>query len=514
MNGAEALVRTLHAGGVDVCFANPGTSEMQFVDALDRTRLMRCVLGLFEGVVTGAADGYGRMTGKPAVSLLHLGAGLSNASANLHNAKRARTPMLNLVGEHASWHIRHDPPLASDIAGLAAPVSDVVMTSTSVEALAAEGAQALAEACSWPGRIATLIAPGDHGWDEGGKIADPIAPRGPAHVAEAALADAAQALDGTAPTLILIGGHALTSPRSRAAAQAIAAKTGARVMCPTSFRRIDRGGGTAGIDRLPYVVDLALEALAPFERAILIEAVEPPAFFGYPGKPSLFLPEGCQVTRLADFGEDGPGALLALADRIGADLSENFETPARPERPQPGTLTPETLAAAIGATAQEGAIYVDESITQGRGIYPALAGAPAHSWLPITGGAIGIGPPMAVGAAIACPERPVIGLQADGSAMYTIQALWTAAREQTNVTYVILANRSYEILKHELARTGANPGPSALALVDLDRPVLDFCQIARGMGVEATATDCPAELAKLLDWAPTQPGPYLIECRL
>ncbi|MEO0428548.1 MAG: acetolactate synthase large subunit [Pseudomonadota bacterium] len=514
MNGAEALVRTLHAGGVDVCFANPGTSEMQFVDALDRTRLMRCVLGLFEGVVTGAADGYGRMTGKPAVSLLHLGAGLSNAAANLHNAKRARTPMLNLVGEHASWHIRHDPPLASDIAGLAAPVSDVVLTSTSPEALAAEGAQALAEALSWPGRIATLIAPGDHGWDDGGRVAEPIAPCGPAPVSDDTLAEAANALDGSEPALILIGGHALTSPESRAAAQAIAAKTRAQVMCPTSFRRIDRGGGRPRIDRLPYVVDLALEKLARFKRAVLVEAVEPPAFFGYPGKPSLFLPEDCAVTQLAGFGDDGPGALLALAELLGAATPSHHSAGPLPERPQPGRLTPETLAAAIGATAPEGAIYVDEGITQGRGIYPALAGAPEHSWLPITGGAIGIGPPMAVGAAIAAPDRPVIALQADGSAMYTIQALWTAAREQTNVTYLIFANRSYEILKHELARTGANPGPSALALVDLDRPVLDFCQIARGMGVDASATDCPAELAKLLDWAPQQPGPYLIECRL
>ncbi|MEM8818937.1 MAG: acetolactate synthase large subunit [Pseudomonadota bacterium] len=514
MNGAEALVRTLHAGGVDVCFANPGTSEMQFVDALDRTRLMRCVLGLFEGVVTGAADGYGRMTGKPSVSLLHLGAGLSNASANLHNAKRARTPMLTLVGEHASWHIRHDPPLASDIAGLAAPVSDWVHTANSVETLAADGAQALSEALSWPGRSATLIAPGDTGWDPGGILADPVPPRGPSPVGEEAIAGAATALDGSEPAVLFIGGHALTSPKSRALAQAIAAKTGAKLLCPTSFRRIDRGAAQAGIDRLPYAVDLALETLAPYRRAILIETVEPPAFFGYPGKPSLFLPEGCEVISLAGFGEDGPGAIAALAERLGASPPDTPAAPKPPETPQPGSLTPETLAAAIGSVPVEHAIYVDEGITSGRAIYPSLAGAPPHSWLPITGGAIGIGPPMAVGAAIACPDRPVIALQADGSAMYTIQALWTAAREQTNVTYLVFANRSYAILKHELARTGANPGPSALALVDLDRPTLDFVAMARGMGVEGTATECPAELAKLLAWAVNEPGPYLIECRL
>ncbi|MEO0818862.1 MAG: acetolactate synthase large subunit [Pseudomonadota bacterium] len=514
MNGAESLVRTLHAGGVEVCFANPGTSEMQFVDALDRTRLIRCVLGLFEGVATGAADGYARMAGKPAVTLLHLGAGLSNASANLHNAKRARTPMVNLVGEHASWHLDYDPPLASDIAGLAAPVSDWVGTSRSVSAIAADGAAALAAAQSWPGKIATLIAPGDHGWDEGGVVADPVVPDGPTPISEDALSEAVQLLDGAEPTLLFVGGHALGDPQTLALAHGIAAKTGAELLCPTSFRRIDRGGGGPGIDRLIYTVDLALDRLAHIRRAVFVEAKAPVAFFGYPGKPSLLLPEGCKTLTLADFGQDGPAAIAALADRLGARPPASFAAPPLPVRPQPGMLTPETLAAAIASVSVEGAIYVDEGITAGRAIYPALAGAPAHSWIPITGGAIGIGPPLAAGAAIACPDRPVIALQADGSAMYTIQALWTQARENLNVTTVVFANRSYEILKHELARTGANPGPSALSLVDLDRPELDFASMARGMGVEAVRVDCPALLAEELAAATARPGPYLIEARL
>ncbi|MEM8596568.1 MAG: acetolactate synthase large subunit, partial [Pseudomonadota bacterium] len=478
-----------------------------------RTRLMRCVLGLFEGVVTGAADGYGRIARKPAVSLLHLGAGLSNASANLHNAKRARTPMLNLVGEHASWHVQYDPPLASDIAGLAGPVSHWVHTATDVSSLAADGAAALAAARSWPGRVATLIAPGDKGWDMGGQTAEPLAPEGPAAPDPEAVEAAARALSGGGG-LLFIGGHALERPETRALAAAIAAATGAQVLCPTSFRRIDRGGDTPGIERLPYAVDIALERLKGVRAAVLVETVRPPAFFGYPGKPSLLLPEGCETVTLADFGTDGPAALAMLAERLGATAAPAGPGPASPPRPQPGALTPETLAAAIGSVAVEDAIYIDEGITSGRAIYPALAGAPAHSWLPITGGAIGIGPPMAVGAAVAAPERPVIGLQADGSAMYTIQALWTAAREQLNVTWIVFANRTYEILKHELARTGANPGPSALALVDLDRPALDFVSLARGHGVDGEAVDCPAALAARLEWAVKQPGPYLIEARL
>ena len=513
VNGAESVVRSLHGAGVEVCFANPGTSEMQFVDALDRTALLRCVLGLFEGVVTGAADGYARMAGKPAVSLLHLAPGLANGGANLHNARKARTPMLTLVGDHAVGHGAYDPPLAADVEGAAGPFADWVRTARTTQGFAADAMDALGAATGRPGRGAVLIAPADLGWDEGGALAPPPSPDGPAALDEALLSEAARALDGAEPALILVGGAVVEDPRALARLRDVAAHTGATLMAPTANRRIERGAGLAPIDRVPYQVDAALEVLARFGRAVLIDAAPPVAFFAYPGRPSLLLPEGCAVTLLCGPDGDGPAAAAALAEAVGAPQAPTADAP-RPDVPAAGAITPGSLAQAVAATLPEGAIVVDESITAGREIYGASAGAPPMSWLSITGGAIGIGPPLAAGAAVACPDRPVLALQADGSAMYTVQALWTQAREGLNVTTVILANRTYAILKHELVRVGANPGPRALGMLDLDRPALDFVSLARGMGVPARRVECALDLARAIQDAVAEPGPFVIEAAL
>jgi acetolactate synthase-1/2/3 large subunit len=512
--GAEALVRTLHAAGVRTCFANPGTSEMQFVSALDRTGLIRCVLCLFEGVASGAADGYARMTGRPAATLLHLGPGLANAGANIHNARKAASPMVNLVGEHAQRHLAHDAPLTADIAGLAAPLSHWVRTARSAAGIAADGAEAVAEARSWPGRIATLVAPGDTGWEPGGRVAEPLPPRGPREIDAEALEAAAAALEAPGRTLLYVGGAALADRGALALARAIAERTGSDLLAPTSNARIERGAGIAPVDRVPYAIDLALERLAPHARAVLVGAPAPVGFFAYPGRPSLMLPEGCDAVPLAAPDQDPRAALALLAERIGARPGPLPAPPARPGRPAPGRLDPDSLAAAIGHALPEGAIVADEGISAGRGVWAATAGAPTHTWLALTGGAIGIGPPLATGAAVACPDRPVVAIQADGSAMYTIQALWTQAREGLNVTTVILANRAYASLEQELHRVGANPGPSALSLLDLSRPDLDFVALARGHGVEAARVDCPALLADTLSAAVRTPGPTLIEAVL
>ncbi|MGY6633083.1 MAG: acetolactate synthase large subunit [Alkalilacustris sp.] len=511
MNGAESLVRTLHGAGVEVCFANPGTSEMQFVDALDRTNLMRCVLGLFEGVVTGAADGYARMAGKPAVTLLHLAPGLANAGANMHNARKARTPMLNLVGDHAVRHLAYDAPLTGDVAGAAAPFSDWVRTATHAASIAQDAADGLAAALSKPGRVATLIAPADIGWDEGGVVAAPVTPQAPRALDQGTLDAAAAALGPD--TLILVGGAVLEDPATLALLAGIRERTGAALMAPTSNRRMERGAGRVNLPKIPYPVDMALKVLGRFRRAILIEAQAPVAFFAYPDRPSLLLPEGCEVVQLAHFDQDGPAAVAALAEACGARPHTPPDAQA-PEAPGPGPITPDRLAAAITAALPEGAIVVDESITAGGGIFPMGAGAPAASWLSLTGGAIGIGPPLALGAAMACPDRPVVALQADGSAMYTIQALWTQAREGANVTTVLLANRGYEILKQELSRVGANPGPSALSMLEMAGPEVDFVSLARGMGVPGQRVECAAELFRVLRAAVDTPGPYLIEAAL
>lgn len=513
MNGAESVLRSLHAGGVEVCFANPGTSEMQFVDALDRTKLMRCVLGLFEGVVTGAADGYARMARKPAVSLLHLAPGFANAAANLHNARKGRVPMLNLVGDHALRHQQYDAPLTADVAGACAPFSDWVRAGRDAGSFAADAMTALSVAQSKPGKVATLIAPADIGWDAGGRMAAPILPPAPAPLESRVLDAALAALESGERTVFLAGNSVLEDPAAMALLHGIAEKTGADILAPTSNRRIERGQGHFAVKKIPYPIDLALETLAPYRRAILIEAMPPVAFFAYPGKPSLLLPVDCHSVPLAGLDGDGPAAIAALADRIGAK-------PARarpremPAAPQPGGITLKTLGAALAHALPEQAIVVDEAVSSGGATFPAGDSAPPNSWLAITGGSIGIGIPLSTGAAIGCPDRPVVTLQADGSAMYTIQALWTQAREQTNVTTIILANRAYQILKGELHNVGAQPGPEALSMLNLDRPALDFVSIAKGMGVPGKRVEDVVELMQLIKAVAKEPGPFLIEAAL
>lgn len=511
MNGAESVVRSLHAAGTEVCFANPGTSEMQFVDALDRTRLMRCVLGLFEGVVTGAADGYARMAGKPAATLLHLAPGFANGAANLHNARKARSPVLNLVGEHAVRHLGYDAPLSADLSGAVAPFSDWVRTGSSAATLARDAMEGWAAAASHPGAVATLILPADLGWDEGGVIAPTPSLRPAGMVSDETVARAAEALGPGA--VLLIGGTVLEDAQSLKLAAAIAQATGAAIMAPGANRRVEMGAGLPVIPRIPYPIDMALEALSGFDRAVLVEAVEPVAFFAYPGRPSLLLPPGCRTLTLAERAQDGRAALAALAELVGAKPWQGSDAPP-PQAPQAGPLNDFALSQAIASALPEGAIVVDEGITRGRDVGRLAAGAAPLSWLSITGGSIGIGVPLAAGASVACPDRPVVALQADGSAMYTLQGLWTQAREGLNVTTVIFANRSYEILKGELLRVGANPGPTALDMLDLRRPDLDFCALARGMGVPAQRVEDAAELHRAIAASVREPGPMLIEAML
>ncbi len=513
MNGAESVVRSLHAGGVDVCFANPGTSEMQFVDALDRTKLMHCVLGLFEGVVTGAADGYARMAGKPAVTLLHLAPGFANAAANLHNARKARVPMVNLVGDHALRHQQYDAPLSADVAGACAPFSDWVKSGTDAGSFAADAMQALAVANSSPNRIATLIAPADIGWDEGGQMAPVVASNAPAKLDEDALSGAIAALDSGERTIIIAGNSVLEDVSALALLHGIADKTGADIIAPTSNRRQERGQGRVPLAKIPYPINMALKVLAPYKRAILVETVPPVAFFAYPDRPSLLLPADCDTTTLVSVDGDGPAALAALADRLGASAAKPRDT-AMPARPQPGAITLKNIAAALANALPQDAIIIDEAVSSGGDTFPAGDAAKPNSWLALTGGSIGIGIPLSAGAAIACPDRPVITLQADGSAMYTIQGLWTQAREGSNVTTIILANRAYEILKGELHNVGAQPGPDALSMLNLDRPHLDFVAMAQGMGVPGRRVDDVADLMQAIEDAAREPGPYLIEAML
>jgi acetolactate synthase-1/2/3 large subunit len=512
MNGAESLVRTMVKGGVDVCFTNPGTSEMHFVAALDRVEGMRCVLGLFEGVVTGAADGYFRMKRKPASTLLHLGPGLANGLANLHNAKKAHSGIVNIVGQHATYHIGYNAPLTSDIEGLARPMSAWVRTSPDAKSVAADGAAAIAAARTPPGQIATLILPADTAWTEADGAAETPETPQPQKPANEAVVAAAKALkEGGASAMLFMGGRALRAKGLELAGK-IAAKTGCKVQAAGGTARIERGAGRVPVLRLHFVVETALEMLKGTKQMILVGAKAPAAFFAYPGKPSVLVPVGCVVPTLCPVDGDPIGSLEALAAELGA-LNEKPKVAEakRPERPT-GKFTLDGLGQALGAAMPEGAIVIDESVTTGRGFFPFSVGAPPHDWLNNMGGSIGFGAPVAVGAAVACPDRKVICMIGDGSSMYTIQALWTMARENLDVCVLIFSNRNYKILYSQLADVGAaNPGPRAIDMLTLDRPTLQFTDLAKGMGVAAAKAHDLDELNKQLTYAMSTKGPYLID---
>ncbi len=511
MNGAESLMRTVAGAGLDVCFANPGTTEMQLVAALDSVPGIRAVLGLFEGVCTGAADGYARMSGRPALTLLHLGPGFANGIANLHNARRAHSPVVNLIGDHATWHLEADAPLTSDIESLARPVSGFVRTVKDAASLAADGAQAVAASLAPPGQVATLIIPQDCQWGDAAGPARALPGAEPAAVTDDAVAAADEALRGDAPALLLLGGTALGERGLRAAAR-LASATGCRVVHETFFARLERGGDLPGFERLPYFPERAAELLADYPRIVLAGARDPVVFFGYPGLRSRLAPETAERIALAAPGDDVPAALEALAERVGAPPSAAAGDPARVPVTPTGALGVGSLGRALAALQPEGAIVMDEGATSGLAYFGLASGAPRHTVLSLTGGAIGQGLPCAVGAAIACPERRVIAFQADGSGLYTVQALWTAAREELDVTTVICANRAYRILQVELQRAGiAEPGPQARALTDLTHPAPDWVSISQGLGVPAVRVESADALVRELGRALSEPGPALIE---
>jgi len=509
--GAQALLRTLVNAGVRVCFTNPGTSEMHFVAALDDVPEMRAVLTLFEGVATGAADGYARMTGHPAATLLHLGPGLGNGLANLHNARRARVPVVNIIGDHATYHVPFDAQLQSDIETVARNVSPgFVRTATDTARLPLDVVDAITAAVGPPGQVATLIVPADLSWTEGASPAQlPEAGRPPA-AADSVIREAADALRKGRRTAMLLGGAALHGAGLQLAGQ-LAAATGVTLLAEVFPTRIERGAGLPKVERLAYLAEMSQTQLRGFDHLVLVDAAPPVSFFAYPGKPSDLVPEGCAVHRLtAD--DDVVASLSALIELLDVGHWPIDAQPAhRPGLPD-GELTAGSVCQAVAALLPERAIVVDESLTSGAAFPSMSAGAPPHDVLTLTGGAIGMGLPLAVGASVACPDRPVIALQADGSAMYTMQALWTMAREQLDVTVVLLNNRSYGILNVELQRVGASGnGAASHHQLDLSSPPLDFVALAQGMGVPASRPTTAREFAVQLSNSLAEPGPHLIE---
>jgi acetolactate synthase-1/2/3 large subunit len=514
MNGAEALLNTLVDAGVEICFANPGTSEMQLVSAIGKTDAMRPVLCLFEGVVSGAADGYARMADKPAATLLHLGSGFSNSLANMHNARRAGSPIVNIVGDHASYHLQFDAPLTSDLPGITRWGSHWTEIANSPDDLSAAGARAVQASMRGNGQIATLVAPANYAWEDAAVSAPALPAPDPITVSADRLARVAAAIRSGKKTCVLLGGRALRE-ENLSQLGAVAEAHELTLMCTTFPTRLQRGAGRVPVQRLPYFAEQAAEALAPFEQLILLGTPAPVSFFAYPGKESWLTPDSCELIVLAEASEDIHGAVAGLTAELGVTAAPSVLQQHRQQEITDDALNPLTIGQIMTNEMPEGTIVSDEGATCGLAIYLCTEQAAAHDWLTLTGGAIGQGLPLALGASLACPDRKVVALQADGSAMYTIQALWSMAREKTDVTVVLLNNKSYAILNIELARVGAGePNAKTLSMLDLSNPDMDFSSIATGLGITATQARTSAEFREQFAEAMRTPGPRLIEAIL
>jgi len=510
-NGAESLVATLVESGVEVCFANPGTSEMHFVSALDRISGMRPVLCLFEGVVTGAADGYARMTGKPACTLLHLGPGFANGIANMHNARRAQSPMVNIVGDHATYHERYNAPLHSNIKGFAEAISHWVYRSRSPRTVAADAARAVQAARQAPGRVATLILPADTAWLPAERPSPRLEACPPSKVSQGAIDAAARALSNGKKTAVLMRGGVLHGSGLQAAGR-IVAQTGGTLFCDTFTPRLRTGAGSPVVELLPYRGKDILRRLGDFAQLLLVGAEPPVSFFAYPEQESWLTPPACEILTLSHPHEDGNEALAALAEAIGAPAMGIVAPFAPPTLPPHGPLTAESVMRTVAALLPENAIVTDEGITSTLPYTSLLSKAAPHEYLPITGGSIGDILPLSTGAAIAAPDRKVVCLEGDGSAMYTLQALWTQARERLDVITVIYANRSYAVLNQELRLVqAASRGERARSLLDLHDPSLDWLKLAEGMGVSAVRAETTQAFAGAFAAALRESGPRLIE---
>jgi acetolactate synthase-1/2/3 large subunit len=513
MNGADLLCDVLLANGVDVCFANPGTSEMHFVAALDRKPQMRCVLGLFEGVVTAAADGYARMADRPAATLLHCGPGLANGLANLHNARRARTPIVNVVGDHATYHLRYDAPLTSDIESLAGPMSHWVGRVADAGEVRAKAEEAYLAAVTHPG-VATLILPADTAWGEvAGQASAPVRLPGRPQAASEKIRAAAKALRGGGKAALILGGRAMRADALDIAGR-ISAGTGAALFTERAARW-ERGAGRVAPRPVPYNIELAVAAFREFDTVILIGGRIPVGFFAYPGKPGMLLPKRCAVIEMAGQEHDLKDALGMLADELALRSAAPASVSGFTARDLPsptGELNPDAISVAVARALPEGAIICEESITSAGRLAALAPTAAPHDHLPLTGGSIGIGIPLAAGASIACSDRKVVTLQADGSAMYTLQGLWTQARERLDVLTVIFSNRGYSILKGEMRNVGVNEfGRNARRMLEIDDPALDWCSLAGGLGVEAERAETAERFVKLFSAGLSKRGPFLIE---
>lgn len=511
MNGSNALINALQSAGVELCVTNPGTSEMHLLAALDQSAL-RCVLALQENVVTGIADGYGRLARKPAATLLHLGPGLANGLANLHNARRAHTPLINIVGDQARYHLHLDAPLTSDINGLARTVSKHVDTLNGAATVTRQTTQAVARAMQAPCGVGTLIVPADVAWNEvaaAGAAQTTVAAPSAAPTAHA-VTNAVEALRCGSSTTLLLGGD--ISARALQLASAIGKATGALVVCETFPTRIAHGAGICDIPRLPYLPEMSIDLLKNTQRLLLVGAVTPVSFFAYPGLPGTLVPADCQVTSLCPPAHPVDDTLVALTQALDIGAAPAPAPATMPPALGSGDFTPSAMARSIAALLPDNAIVVDEGITGGLEVFATTTQSPPHEWIIQGGGAIGWGLPAAAGAALACPDRKVLCLEGDGSGLYTLQALWTMARENLDVVTIIFANRQYAILQFEYLHVGHSQiGDKAMSQMRIDNPAVNYADLARALGVNAVTVTSIDDFNTQLAQALKRKGPFLIE---
>ena len=513
MNGAEIILKTAKDAGIEICFANAGTTELPIVAAFDSIRGIRPVLGLFEGVCTGAADGYGRMKQKPAMNLLHMGPGLANGIANLHNARRARTPVFNIIGDHASWHLSADAPLTMDIASIARTVSGWQRHSSSVKTLARDTVDAIE--ASLIGQISTLILPSDHQWSESNDVEISIPKFNFESIDLKIIEEAAKLIRKSRRPALILGGRALRKAGLDAVAR-IKAKTGCDLFMVTFPAYADRGAGLPALTRIPYFPKHARNMLSEYDAFVMVGTNEPVAFFGYKGGSSFYLSDEQKKLRIDTDRQDTCSALLSLAEELDAPTFSGVISPFLAEYKLPeipfGELNPEKMCAIIAALQPENCIMVEEGLMSAAKYHSFAANIKPHSYITITGGAIGQGMPCSLGAALACPDRQVINIEADGSAMYTLQALWTQARENTDVITLICSNRKYSTLEYEYLQAGYRKlGNNFLSLIQLDNPKIDWVGISRGMNIPAVSVNTSQELVSEMELALGEPGPHLIE---
>lgn len=515
MTGAQSLLETLVACGVDACFANPGTSELHLVAALQNDRRMRSVLCLFEGVATGAADGYSRIAGKPAATLLHLGPGLANGWANLHNAKKAKTPVINIVGDHATWHLPLGASLTSDLEGLSASISDWTKVSASTADIGVDVALAYQTAMAKGGQIATLVLPADTTWNKGGMTGKPLPPEKRNRISGGEIAKAIDTLKSGRRVAVLVTGDALIG-EGREACTRIAAKTGAKFFCHGLNRQMERGAGRMEFTRLSAWGQETLKVLADYDDLVIVGTGQPVLSFAHPTFESVLVPKSVRALQVGTQEDDITGALVEISSALGAPAAQDAIGKLLVQRQHfdlaTGALTAEAIGRAINAHLPEGAIISDEAGTAGGGTYPFTAKAAPHDCLFLTGGSIGQGLPVALGAAMARPDRKVLALEADGSGMYTLQALWSIAREKLDVTTVIFSNRQYGILMRSVGMYAIQGLPNRVPdLFDLSNPDLDWAKLAQGMGVEGHTCRTAEEFNRVFADCMSRKGPQLIE---